>query len=69
MLRAGVNKIYRDLILGHSLKGMDAFYLKPDEDDLKQAMDIYTAWFDEQLEAAEQAEEKQSKVKIPLQSS
>ena len=58
MLRAGVNKIYRDLILGHSLKGMDAYYIKPDDDDLKQAMEVYTAWFDEQLEAAERVEEK-----------
>ena len=54
MLRAGVNKIYRDLILGHSLKGMDAYYIKPDDNDLKQAMDVFTAWFDKQLEIAEQ---------------
>jgi integrase len=53
MLKAGVNKIYRDLILGHSLRGMDAFYLKPDDDDLKQALDVYTQWFDEQLESEE----------------
>lgn len=48
MLKAGVNKIYRDLILGHSLKGMDAYYIKPDDKDLKKAMDIYTVWFEEQ---------------------
>ncbi len=52
-----------------SLRGMDAYYIKPDDDDLKQAMEVYTAWFDEQLVAAEQANEKQQKVKIPLQSS
>ena len=69
MLRAGVNKIYRDLILGHSLKGMDTYYIKPDDDDLKQAMELYTAWFDEQLDATEHAEEKQPKVKMPSQSS
>lgn len=69
MLKAGVNKVYRDLILGHSLKGMDVYYIKPDDDDLKQAMDIYTVWFDEELEAAKQAEEKEPKVKIPLLSS
>ena len=68
MLKAGVNKVYRDLILGHSLRGMDAYYIKPDDDDLKQAMDVYTVWFDEQLEAAKQAEVKELKVKIPLQS-
>jgi len=69
MLKTGVNKVYRDLILGHSLRGMDVYYIKPDDEDLKQARDIYTAWFDEQLEAAKQANEKQLKVKIPIQSS
>jgi len=53
MLRAGMNKVFRDLILGHSLKGMDTFYIKPDDIDLQKAMLKYTAWFDEQLEAAE----------------
>ena len=48
---------------------MDAYYLKPDDDDLKQAMDVYTGWLDEQLESAKQAEEKQPEMKIPLQSS
>jgi hypothetical protein len=48
-----VSGTYRDLILDHSLKGMDTFYLKPD-DDLKQAMNKYTQWFDEQLEAIKQ---------------
>jgi hypothetical protein len=63
MLKAGVNKIYRDLILGHSLKGMDVYYIKPGDEDLKQAMDVYTVWFDDQLEAVEQAKEKECKVK------
>ena len=63
MLKAGVNKVYRDLILGHSLRGMDAYYIKPDDDDLKQAMDVYTVWYDEQLDAAEHAKEKKCKVK------
>jgi integrase len=50
MLAAGVDKIYRDLILGHSLQGMDAHYLSPSEKDLHQAMGLYTAWIDGQLE-------------------
>jgi hypothetical protein len=29
MLRAGVDKALRHTILGHSLKGMDMYYLKP----------------------------------------
>jgi integrase len=49
MLRAGVDKALRDIILGHSLNGMDAYYLKPTEDDLRKAMDLYTEWLDKQL--------------------
>jgi hypothetical protein len=50
MLRAGVDPVYRDLILGHSLGKMDRFYLKPSEDDLSAAMEEYTEWFDGQVE-------------------
>jgi len=46
MLDAGVDKVYRDLILGHSQKGMDVYYLKPSEETLRQAMDKYTRWID-----------------------
>ena len=49
MLNAGVEKVYRDLILGHSLKGMDVHYLAPDEKTLAEAMEKYTAWIDGQL--------------------
>ena len=49
MLKAGVNKIHRDLILGHSLRGMDVHYLAPGEDSLKDAMDKYTKWIDDQV--------------------
>jgi integrase len=34
MLSAGVDKVYRDTILGHSLQGMDVHYMAPSEDDL-----------------------------------
>ena len=47
---------------------MDTYYIKPDDEDLKQAMDVYTAWFDEQLTDAKHAVEYHPKVKIPLQS-
>ena len=43
---------------------MDAYYIKPDDEDLKQAMDVYTAWLDEQMKAAEQAKEKKPKVNV-----
>jgi len=49
LLRAGVDKAFRDTILGHSLKGMDAYYLKPNDKDLKEAMDKYTTWFDAKI--------------------
>lgn len=49
MTTAGVNKIYRDLILGHSLQGMDVHYISPSDEDLKQAMDQYTTWLDDQI--------------------
>ncbi len=42
MLKAGVNKTYRDIILGHSLKGMDAYSIAADDESLKKAMDQYT---------------------------
>ena len=50
MVDAGVDKAYRDTILGHSLKGMDAHYLAPDADDLKKAMDKYTEWLDGEIQ-------------------
>ena len=52
MLNAGVNKVHRDVILGHSLHGMDAHYLAPTEESLKEAMESYTNWLDGQLESA-----------------
>ncbi len=50
MLRAGVDKELRDTILGHSLLGMDVYYIKPSNEDLKKAMDKYTAWLDQEME-------------------
>jgi integrase len=52
MLNAGVDKAHRDLILGHSLLGMDSFYLAPDEKSLKKAMEKYTKWLNEQIAQA-----------------
>ncbi len=53
MLDAGIQKEYRDTILGHSLNGMDVHYLAPSEDDLKKAMNDYTEWLDARLNEAE----------------
>jgi integrase len=51
MLNAGVDKVYRDTILGHSLQGMDVHYMSPSEDDLHRAMEIYAAWLDAQIQS------------------
>ena len=49
MLNAGVDKVHRDIILGHSLKGMDVHYMAPTEDALKGAMQKYTKWIDKNI--------------------
>ena len=49
MLSGGVDKVYRDTILGHSLQGMDVHYMAPSEEDLHRAMAKYTEWLDGQL--------------------
>jgi integrase len=52
MLAAGVEKVYRDLIVGHSLQGMDVHYLAPSDQDLKRAMEQFTSWMKSQLDRA-----------------
>jgi integrase len=49
MLSAGMDKVYRDLILGHSLTGMDVHYLAPTEETLKNEMVKFTQWLDDCL--------------------
>ncbi|MHB9074685.1 MAG: tyrosine-type recombinase/integrase [Desulfobaccales bacterium] len=49
MLNAGVDHVYRDIILGHSLHGMDVHYMAPSEGDLHRAIARYTEWLDGQL--------------------
>ncbi len=51
MLKAGVEKEYRDTILGHSLKGMDKHYIVIDDKSLTAAMDKYTRWIDEKFKS------------------
>ena len=46
MLNAGVDQVHRDIMLGHSLHGMDVHYMSPSEDDLHRAMRKYTEWLD-----------------------
>jgi integrase len=49
MTAAGLDKAHRDVILGHSMQGMDVHYIVPTEDTLKQEMARYTQWIDSQL--------------------
>ena len=49
MLNVAVDKVHRDIILGHSPHGMDVHYMAPSEDDLHRAMARYTDWLDGQL--------------------
>ncbi len=53
MLSAGVDKVYRDTILGHSLQGIDAHYMAPSEEDLHRAMAKYTEWLDGQMKSVD----------------
>ena len=52
MVKAGVNKIYRDLLLGHSLEGMDVNYIVESglEEELRQAMEQYADWLGSQFQ-------------------
>jgi integrase len=52
MVKAGVNKIYRDLLLGHSLEGMDVNYIVESglEEELRQAMEQYAEWLGRQFQ-------------------
>lgn len=53
MLEAGVDKAYRDAILGHSPQGMDVHYIAPTEENLKQAMTKYELWLQAKFESLE----------------
>lgn len=62
MMESGIKKEYRDLILGHSLQGMDVYYITPDEKMLIAEMDKYTNWLIPQIqEHADQRADQQIK--------
>jgi len=48
MVKAGVEASLRNAILGHTQGGMDRFYLRFSDEDLRTAMDQYAAWLDKQ---------------------
>lgn len=49
MGRTGVSEVCRNLILNHSMQGMDTHYIVPSEETLTQAMEKYTRWLDDQI--------------------
>lgn len=53
-LKAGIDKVYRDKLAGHSLQGMDAHYIVPTDEDLKEAMGKFTKWLDSELQSVDQ---------------
>jgi len=61
MLEAGVDKAYRDTLLGHSLQGMDVHYLVPSR--IQEAMAKYTAWLNEQIANVDQNVDQKPEVK------
>lgn len=54
MARAGVGDVFRNVILGHALQGMDRHYISLTDDDLRNAMDTYTAWLDREAASVDQ---------------
>jgi len=61
MLRAGLSKTVRDTILGHSLQGMDVYYIKLSDNDLRGDMDKYTTWLDTQISNVTQSVTQEAK--------
>lgn len=53
MLKAKIDEVYRDILLGHSKKGMDVYYIHVEEEDLTEAMKEYTVWLDGKIETAQ----------------
>ena len=54
MLRAGIAEALRDTIVGHTLRGMDRYYLQFTDGDLRKAMDKFTIWLDNELQNVDQ---------------
>jgi integrase len=54
MDRAGVSESVRKAIVGHSQNGMDRHYIRPGDEDLTRAIELYTAWFDTQVANVDQ---------------
>ena len=49
MVRAGIDAVYRNAILGHSQQGMDKHYMKPSDEDLHTAMEKFSSWLQAEI--------------------
>ena len=58
MLKAGIAKEFRDLILGHTLPGMDENYISERGlvPEFKKAMGTYDSWLSRQMEKTKVAQ-------------
>jgi integrase len=61
MLKAGIDKIYRDKIVGHSLRDMDVHYIVPSDSDLQKSIEKFTEWFDRKVATVTQVLPKEQK--------
>jgi integrase len=67
LLYAGVDKMRRDAIVGHSLRGMDAHYIVLSDASLREAMNQYALWLDEKIEEADRLLKETSEKTIVTQ--
>ncbi len=58
--KAGIDSAMRNKLLGHALEGMDRYYLRFTDEDLKAAMDKYTAWLEGELQNVHQCASRAS---------
>jgi hypothetical protein len=61
MLKAGIDKIYRDKIVGHSLRDMGVHYIVPSDSDLQKSIEKFTEWFDRKVATVTQVLPKEQK--------
>ena len=57
MVAAGLNKVVIDLMLGHSLRGMDAFYINLDDAVYHAEMEKYTVWLDDMVSSVNKVDQ------------
>lgn len=46
MLKAGIDEVFRNIILGHTLNGMGRHYMQPEEYELIEPIKKYTEYLD-----------------------